>query len=133
MAKGATPADKGKELEDYVERIARKYGWSVEKRKRYGDRIIDILLRKKGVALIVQCKNTDRASPRDVSQTKRDYDEFVRYLLEEKLGLSIRPVLISKDFSDRSRRRARSYGVMLYTVEELEKLLSYGKKGATLK
>ncbi len=126
MAKGAT--DKGKELEDYIEVVAKKYGWRVEKRKKYGSRIVDLLLRKKGIALVIQCKNTSRASPQDVSQAKRDYDEFVRYLLEEKLGLSIRPILVSNDFSPGSRRRARNYGVMLYTVEELERFLSYSKR-----
>lgn len=131
MAK--TPTDKGKELEDYIEVIAKKYGWRVEKRKKYGSRIVDILLRKKGIALVVQCKNSEKASPRDVSQTKRDYDEFVRYLLEEKLGLLIRPILVSKDFSKGSKKRARSYGVMLYTVEELEKFLSYSKRDVNRK
>lgn len=129
----ANPTNKGKELEDYIEAMAKKYGWRVEKRKKYGNRIVDILLRKKGIALVVQCKNTERASPQDVSQTRRDYDEFVRYLLEEKLGLLVRPILVSKDFSPRSKRRARSYGVMLYTVEELEKFLSYSKKDVNRK
>ncbi len=133
MAKGKTPTDKGKELEDHIEEVAKKHGWRVEKRKKYGGRIVDILLRKKGIALVVQCKNTEKAMPQDVSQAKRDYDEFVRYLLEEKLGLSIRPILVSKGFSPGSRKRARGYGVMLYTVEELEKLLSYTKKDVNRK
>ncbi len=128
-----SPTGKGKELEDHIEEVARKYGWRVEKRKKYGGRIVDILLRKRGMTFVVQCKNTEMAMPRDVSQTRKDYDEFVRYLLEEELGITIRPILVSKGFSKGTRRRARGYGVMLYTVEELERFLSYSKKDVNRK
>ncbi|MGC8555817.1 MAG: restriction endonuclease [Conexivisphaera sp.] len=120
--------EKGKELEDMIERLAEENGWRVEKRKKYGDRILDLILSKGGTVFIVQSKNTDQAMPSDVSQARKDYEEYVRWLLEEKLGLSVVPVLVSKSFSEGARGRARSYGVMLYTVEELEGLLSGGRR-----
>ena len=120
--------EKGKELEDMIELLARKYGWRVEKRKKYGDRIVDLLIHRKGIAFVVQCKNTEKATPRDVTQAKRDFDEFVRFLIEEKLGMMIRPILVSNGFSEGAERRARSYGVMLYSVDELEDMLSFSKR-----
>lgn len=115
--------EKGKELEDEIERMAEEGGWRVEKRKKYGDRILDLVLSKGGMVFIVQSKNTDRATPSDVSQTKKDFEEYVNWLLEEKLGLSVAPILVSKSFSDGTKGRARGYGVLLYTVDELRELL----------
>ena len=116
--------EKGKELEDFIERIAEEHGWRVEKRRKYGDRILDLVISKGGTVFIVQSKNTDQAMPSDVSQTRKDFEEYVRWLLEEKLGLSVVPILVSRSFSDGAKGRARSYGVLLYTVDELENLLA---------
>ncbi len=116
--------EKGKELEDLVERVAEEHGWTVEKRRKYGDRILDLVLTKGGTVFIVQSKNTDQAMPSDVSQARKDFEEYVRWLLEEKFGITVVPVLISRSFSEGARKRARSYGVLLYTVDELEDLLA---------
>jgi hypothetical protein len=120
--------EKGKELEDLIESFAKRHGWSVEKRKRYRGKIVDLLIRKKGITFVVQCKNTEMAMPSHVTQAKKDYEEYVRFLLEEKLGLSIRPVLVSNGFSKGAKKRAKSYDVMLYNVEDFKRLLAFSKK-----
>ncbi len=121
--------DKGKELEDLVEEIAEGNGWRVEKRRKFGDRILDLVISKGGTVFVIQCKNTDQAMPSDVSQTRKDYEEYIRWLLEEKLGVTVVPILVSRSFSKGAKERARSYGVLLYTVEEIEGLLA-GKSGS---
>lgn len=111
-------------LEEYIAEVARANGWSVELRKRHGSRIQDLILRRGGLILVVQVKNlSSPAGPKAVTQTKRDFDEYVRHLLEEKLGVTIVPVLISKDISEKARKRALSYGIRYYRPSELEKIL----------
>lgn len=114
---------KGRRLENVIARLAEKNGWRVEKRKMHGRRIQDLILRKNGLILVVQLKNTSKAGPKDVSQTRKDYVEYLNYLLSEELGVRVIPILVSKDFSERAKRRARSYGVFLYRLEEFEKYL----------
>lgn len=115
---------RGSELEDLIEAIALECGWRVEKRRRHGKRILDLVLSKGGVVFIVQAKNKDVAQPRDVSQTRKDYEEYINYLIRERLGLRVASILVSRGFSDGAKRRARGYGVRLYRVEELRDLLS---------
>lgn len=119
---------KGSELEDLIAKLAERHGWRVEKRKKFNDRVLDLVVKKGSVIFVVQCKNTIRASPSDVTQTRRDFDAYVSWLLEEKLKVQIVPILVSNDFSKRARERARSYGVFLYTVDELKELLSKSKR-----
>ena len=118
---------KGKELEDLVERMAIEGGWRVEKRKRYGDRILDLVVYRGGTIFIIQCKNTDKATPSDVSQTKKDYESFIEWLLEEKLGYRVVPVLVSHSFSEKAKNRARNYGVLFYGMDEVNSLFSRRK------
>ncbi|MEM0049830.1 MAG: restriction endonuclease [Candidatus Bathyarchaeia archaeon] len=111
-------------LEEKVAEIAKNYGWNVELRKRHGNRIQDLILRRGGLVLVVQVKDlSSPAGPRAVSQTKKDFDEYVRHILREKLGITVIPVLVSNGISDRARKRALSYGVRCYTLSELENML----------
>lgn len=114
---------KGIELEERIARMAEDRGWTVLKRKRFGHRVLDLVLQRGGVILVVQAKNKVVTSPSDVSQTRRDYVEYIDWLIEERLGLQIRPVLVSDGFSKATKRRARSYRIMCYKVEELGRLL----------
>lgn len=120
--KNRLSVEKGKELEDFVERMAMESGWHVEKRKRYGDRILDLVISKGGTIFIVQCKNTSKATPSDVSQTRKDYESFIEWLLEEKLGYRVVPVLVSRSFSEKAKNRARNYGVLFYEMDEVNGL-----------
>ncbi|MCD6444381.1 restriction endonuclease [Candidatus Bathyarchaeota archaeon] len=114
----------GEGLEERIARVAEKYGWEVELRKKHGKRIQDLVLTRRGIVLVIQVKDlSSPASPRDVAQTRKDADEYVRYLLEEVLGVMIVPVLVSRGISEKAMRKARSYGVRHYTPEELEELL----------
>lgn len=117
---------KGKELEEEIAKLARAKGWTVKERKKHGKRIQDLILKKGKVVLVVQLKNTKTAGPKDVSQARRDYFEFIDHLLREELGVRVGVVLISNDFSESAKKRARSYGIMLYKVEEFKKLLDEG-------
>ena len=114
---------RGKKLEKELEKEAEMYGWKVKKRKKHGRNIQDLILRKGNLVFVVQLKNTDQAGPRDVSQTKKDYEEYINYLVKEELGLKVAPVLVSKSFSEKARKRAKNYGVMLYRLNEFKKLL----------
>lgn len=110
-------------LEERVAEVAKAYGWHVELRKRHGSRIHDLILRRGGLVLVVQVKDlSSPAGPRAVTQTKKDFDEYIRHLLEEKLGVTVVPVLISKDISEKARKRALSYGIRYYSPEDLEKI-----------
>ena len=120
--------DKGKELEDRIAQVAEENGWRVEKRKKYGDRILDLVISKGGMVFVVQSKNREQAMPSDVSQARKDFEEYLNWLLEEKCGMIVVPILVSRSFSEGARRRASSYRVRLYTVEELEELLSNGRR-----
>ena len=115
---------KGSELEDSIESTAEAFGWRVEKRRKKSGRIPDLILIKGGIVFVVQAKNTDMATARDVSQARKDYQAYIEWLLSTKLGLMVRPILVSRGFSSRAKARARSYGVLLYTPEELSRLLS---------
>jgi len=111
-------------LEEKVAEMAKAYGWHVELRKKHGSRVQDLILRRGGLVLVVQVKDlSSPAGPRAVTQTKKDFDEYVRHLLKEKLGITVIPVLISNNISDRARRRALSYGIRYYAPGELEKIL----------
>ncbi|MEM2321393.1 MAG: hypothetical protein QXS79_05905 [Candidatus Bathyarchaeia archaeon] len=111
-------------LEEKVAEMARAYGWHVELRKKHGGRVQDLILRRGGLVLVIQVKDlSSPAGPRAVSQTKKDFDEYIKHLLGEKLGITVIPVLISNDLSDRARRRALSYGIRYYTPNDLEKIL----------
>ncbi|MEM2092333.1 MAG: restriction endonuclease [Candidatus Bathyarchaeia archaeon] len=111
-------------LEEYIAEVARANGWNVELRKRHGSRIQDLILERGGLILVVQVKDlSNPAGPRAVTQTKRDFDEYIRHLLGERLGVTVVPVLISKDISEKARRRALSYGIRYYRPNELEKIL----------
>lgn len=125
-----TTVAKGLELEDLIARIAGENGWRVEKRRRFDDRVLDLVIEKGGVVFIIQCKNTSRALPSDVTQTRRDFDAYVNWLLGEKLKIQVASILVSNSFSKGARGRARSYGVMLYTIDELKRLLTAGKKSS---
>lgn len=104
--------------------MARAYGWHVELRKKHGSRVQDLILKRGGLVLVVQVKDlSGPAGPRAVTQTKRDFNEYIRHLLKETLGITVIPVLVSNDISDRARRRALSYGVRYYTLGDLEKML----------
>lgn len=111
-------------MEEKVAEMARTYGWHVELRKKHGSRVQDLILRRGGLVLVIQVKDlSSPAGPRAVSQTKKDFDEYIKHLLREKLGITVIPVLISNDLSDRARRRALSYGIRYYTPNDLEKIL----------
>lgn len=111
-------------LEEKVAEMARTYGWQVELRKKHGSRVQDLILRRGGLVLVVQVKDlSSPAGPRAVTQTKKDFDEYVRHLLKERLGITVIPILISNNISDRARKRALSYGVRYYTLSDLEKML----------
>ncbi|MBS7639903.1 MAG: restriction endonuclease [Candidatus Bathyarchaeia archaeon] len=111
-------------LEEHIAEVARANGWNVELRKRHGSRIQDLILERGGLILVVQVKDlSNPAGPRAVTQTKRDFDEYIRHLLGERLGVTVVPVLISKDISEKARRRALSYGIRYYRPNELEKIL----------
>jgi hypothetical protein len=45
-------------------------------------------------------------------------------LVKRRLGLLVVPVLVSKGFSPKAKRRASSYRVGCYTPDELERLLT---------
>lgn len=111
-------------LEEYVAEVAKSHGWSVELRRRHGSRIQDLILQRGGLILVVQVKDlSSPAGPRAVTQTKKDFDEYVKHLLEEKLGVTIVPILISNNISEKAKRRALSYGIRYYKPSDLEKIL----------
>ncbi|MEM1507832.1 MAG: hypothetical protein QXU02_05860 [Candidatus Bathyarchaeia archaeon] len=111
-------------LEEYVAEMAKSYGWDVELRRRHGSRIQDLILHRGGLVLVVQVKDlSSPAGPRAISQTKKDFDEYVKHLLEEKLGVMVVPILISNDVSEKAKRRALSYGIRCYKPSDLEKVL----------
>lgn len=111
-------------LEEKVAEMARANGWQVELRKKHGNRIHDLILKRGGLVLVVQIKDlSSPAGPRAVTQTKKDFDEYVRHLLKEKLGITVIPVLVSNNISDRAKKRALSYGIRYYTPSDLEKVL----------
>jgi len=122
MPRPREPVQLGKELEEWVAALAERKGWIVEKRRKFGSHVLDLVLRRRGLVLILQCKNT-AATPRDVTQTRKDFEAYIRWLLEEELGLLVQPVLVAKEFSQKTRKRASSYRVLCYMPEELEKLL----------
>lgn len=112
------------DLEEKIAEKAKANGWHVELRKKHGKRIQDLILRRGGLVLVVQVKNlSNPAGPKAVSQTKKDFDEYVKHLLKEKLGIIVVPVLISNDISEKARRRALSYGIRFYKPNELEGML----------
>ncbi|MEM2673952.1 MAG: restriction endonuclease, partial [Candidatus Bathyarchaeia archaeon] len=111
-------------LEERVAEIARTYGWNVELRKRHGSRIQDLILQRGGLVLVVQVKDlSSPAGPRAITQTKKDFDEYIRHLLEEKLGVTVIPILISNDISEKAKKRALSYGIRHYRPSEMERIL----------
>ncbi|MER3601762.1 MAG: hypothetical protein C4339_03485 [Nitrososphaerota archaeon] len=122
MPRPREPVELGKELEDRIAALAEQRGWIVEKRKKFGPHVLDLVLRRRGLVLVVQCKNT-AASPRDVTQTRKDFEAYLNWLLEEKLGILVQPVLVAREFSERTKRRASGYRVLCYMPDELEKLL----------
>jgi RecB family endonuclease NucS len=111
-------------LEEEVAEKAKANGWNVELRKRHGSRIQDLILSRGGLVLVVQVKDySSPAGPRAVTQAKRDFDEYIRHLLEEKLGVTVVPILVSKSISEKARKRALSYGVRCYSPSEFENAL----------
>jgi len=111
-------------LEEEITALARERGWSVELRRKHGSRIQDLILRRGRLILVLQVKDLSRpAGPRAVTQAKRDCEEYIRYLLEKELGVTIIPVLVAPEISERARRRAASYGVRHYSPSEIDKLL----------
>lgn len=111
-------------LEEEIAEIARRHGWNVELRRRHGRRIQDLVLSRGGLVLIMQVKDlSSPAGPRAVTQAKCDYDEYVKSLLREKLGVVVVPVLVSREVSAKARKRALSYGVICYSPNEVEGLL----------
>ena len=111
-------------LEEEIAEKAKELGWSVELRRKHGSRIQDLVLSRGGLVLVLQVKDLSTpAGPRAVSQTKRDYDEFVRSLLRERLGVTVVPILISREISVKAKKRALSYGIRHYRPDEIEKLL----------
>lgn len=113
---------RGTSLEDALAELAERNGWIVEKRKRRGARIPDLVLRRGGVVLVVQVKDKE-ATPRDASQTRRDLLSYLEWLLEKELGIQVRGVLVARDFTKGTRARASRYGVMCYRVDEVASLL----------
>ena len=65
----------------------------------------------------------DLSGPRAVTQTRRDYEEYIRYLLEEKLGVILIPVLVARELSKNARKRAKSCGISRYRPDEINGLL----------
>ncbi|RLG59979.1 hypothetical protein DRN86_03390 [Candidatus Geothermarchaeota archaeon] len=114
---------KGKKLERELEKEAKRFGWKVEKRKKHGRKIQDLVLRKKSLTLVVQVKNVAEASPKDVSQAKKDYDEYINHLLRNELGIKVVPVLVSNRFNDRAKKRARRYNVLLFRINDFKRIL----------
>ena len=111
-------------LEEKVAEKAKANGWHVELRKKHGRRIQDLILQRGRLVLVVQVKDlSGPAGPKAVTQTKRDFDEYVRHLLEEELGVTVVPILVSNEISERAKRRALSYGIRHYRPNELEKML----------
>ncbi len=111
-------------LEEEVAEKARANGWHVELRKKHGNRIQDLILRRGGLVLVVQVKDSlSPAGPKAITQTKKDFDEYVKHLLEEKLGIMVVPVLVSNELSKKARKRALSYGIRYYKPSELDKIL----------
>lgn len=111
-------------LEEEIAVKAKANGWHVELRKRHGSRIQDLILSRGGLVLVVQVKDySSPAGPSAVTQTKRDLDEYIRHLLEERLGIIVVPILISKSISEKARKRALSYGVRCYSPSEFESAL----------
>lgn len=85
-------------LEEEIARKAEKYGWHVELRKKHGSRIQDLVLRRGGLVYVVQVKElSSPAGPRHVTQTRRDYEEYVRYLLEESLLIRDKTLQAKRD------------------------------------
>ncbi|MEM1515245.1 MAG: restriction endonuclease [Candidatus Bathyarchaeia archaeon] len=111
-------------LEEKVAEMARAYGWHVELRKKHGRHVQDLILKRGGLVLVIQVKDlSSPAGPRTVTQTKKDFDEYVKHLLREKLGITVIPVLISNEISDKAKRRALSYGIRYYSLSDLENML----------
>ena len=111
-------------LEEKIAEKARANGWYVELRKKHGNRIQDLVLRRGGLVLVIQVKDlSSPAGPRAVTQTKKDFDEYIKHLLEKKLGVTVVPILISNEISEKARRRALSYGIRCYKPNELERML----------
>ena len=113
---------KGKRLEAQIERLAKKYGFIVEKRKKYGDAVIDLVLKKKGVVYIIECKNYGgrKVGMDAVKQAEKAKKEYIRELLGDVV-----PVVVGNDFNEDAKKRASRTGVRLYKVEEIEKLMFY--------
>ena len=111
-------------LEEHVAEVAKRYGWNVELRRKHGSRIQDLILRRGGLVLVIQVKDlSNPAGPKAITQTKRDFDEYIRHLLEEKMGITVVPILISNNISEKAKRRALSYGIRFYSPNEIEKVL----------
>jgi hypothetical protein len=121
-AKG--PAIIGSQLEDMMEREAERNGWIVQKRKRFGDRVIDLVLeqRRRGVIMVLQAKNTV-ATPMDVTQAYKDYLAYMEWLIQDRLGVVVLPVLLAKNFSPGVTKRAAKYDVRAYKLQEFLDLL----------
>lgn len=111
-------------LEEEIAEKAEKYGWKVELRRKHGSRIQDLILKRGRLVLVLQVKDlSGPADPRAVTQTRRDYEEYIRYLLEEKLGVIVVPVLVARELSRNARKRAASYGISHYRPDEIDNLL----------
>ena len=111
-------------LEEKIAEKARANGWHVELRKKHGNRIQDLVLQRGGLVLVIQVKDlSSPAGPRAVTQAKKDFDEYIKHLLEKKLGIMVVPILVSNRISERAKRRALSYGIRHYKPNELEKIL----------
>lgn len=111
-------------LEEKIAEMARAHGWSVELRRKHGSRVQDLILKRGGLVLVMQVKDlSNPAGPRAVSQTKKDFDEYVKHLLKEKLGITVIPILVSNNLSERAKRRALSYGIRYYAPDDLENIL----------
>ena len=110
-------------LEEEIMELAKKHGWNVELRRKHGRRIQDLVLERGGLVLVIQVKDlSSPAGPKAVSQTRQDYQEYLMDLVKRRLGLLVVPVLVSKGFSQKAKRRASSYRVGCYTPDELERL-----------
>lgn len=48
-----------------------KYGWRVKKRKKYGGKIVDLLIRKEVIAFVVRCEDAEMTIPSHVTQAKK--------------------------------------------------------------
>ena len=112
-------------LEEEIAELARKHGWSVELRRKHGRKIQDLVMERGGLVLVVQVKDLfSPAGPKAVSQARQDYQEYLMDLVKRRLGLLVVPVLVSKGFSPKAKRRASSYRVRCYAPDELERLLT---------